>query len=912
MKIVERRLLRGPNIHSSRPCCMAVIDLESLDGVSSVAIDGFVDRLLELVPTLVEHRCSPGYVGGFVERLRHGTYMAHVVEHVAIELQCLAGHAVGFGRARSVAGRPRHYRVVVSYRGEAVVEQALDDAIDLVEATALARPFALDERLVALRALAGRSSMGPSTRAIVEAAELRGIPVTRLTESASLFQLGWGSRQERIQAALTSRTSHIAVGIASDKALTKRLLAEAGLPVPRGRVVQRLEAALASLAASAGPVVVKPLDGNQGKGVTTAIRDAATLTAAFERAQAFSRRVIVEEHIEGDDYRVLVVGAAVVAASRRVPPEVLGDGRSSVRELVARINSDPNRGDGHESALTKIRLDDAATGELARQGLQAESVPEAGRAVRLRGNANLSTGGTAEDVTGKIHPDTAQACVRAAQKIGLDVAGIDLVCNDIAAPLGPQRGAMIEVNAAPGIRMHEHPSHGERHHVGRAIVASLFPHGSDGRIPVIAVTGTNGKTTTVLAIDHVMRSLGRRTGVTTTEGVFLDGRQVKTGDCTGFWSARTVLTSPTVDFAILETARGGLLKRGLAFDRCDVAVVLNVGGDHLGQDGVDTVDDLARVKGLLVQSARVAVVLNAEDALCAGLHRRAARGVEVVYFSHDPAHPTFAEHVSRGGRGLYESAGLLMWVDGGHQVRLASSRQLPFTLHGKARHNVSNAMAALAALIALKIAPERIVAGLSSFTSSESQNPLRLNVYKSEGITLLVDYAHNAAAYRAIVATARALTSGRLIGVVAAPGDRRDDDLIEIGRVCGGGFDEVVVYEMDDKRGRAAGATAKAVARGVSNARNGAVAGPADAVVPVILDVRAAIRDAVQRSLPGDMVVIGCASHLSDLKIALGMDASLTSLDGAALLPAGNDPTLWQSGASQRADAMSSAAGLGH
>jgi cyanophycin synthetase len=520
-------------------------------------------------------------------------------------------------------------------------------------------------------------------------------------------------------------------------------------------------------------------------------------------------------------------------------------------------------------------------------------VPAAGQAVRLRGNANLSTGGTAEDVTGRIHPDTAQACVRAAQKIGLDVAGIDLVCSDIAAPLGAQRGAMIEVNAAPGIRMHEHPSHGERHHVGRAIVASLFPHGSDGRIPVVAVTGTNGKTTTVLAIDHVMRSLGRSTGVTTTEGVFLDGRQVKTGDCTGYWSARTVLSSPTVDFAVLETARGGLLKRGLAFDRCDVAVVLNIGNDHLGQDGVDTVEDLARVKGLLVDSARVAVVLNAEDPLCAALRKRARRGVEVVYFSHDLAHPTFAEHVDRGGRGVYESGGLLMWADGGHQLRLASSQQLPFTLQGKARHNVSNAMAVLAALISLEIPPERVVAGLSSFTSSESQNPLRLNVYQTEGVTLLVDYAHNAAAYRAIAETGRALTSGRLIGVVAAPGDRRDDDLIEIGRACGGGFDAVVVYEMDDKRGRPAGATAGFVARGVAEAREarrGAQAQGGDEPVPIVLDVRAAIRAAVQRSGPGDFVVIGCASHLSDLKAALGADASLTSLDAGGLSP-GADAT---------------------
>lgn len=891
MKVLERRLLRGPNVHSPRPCLLAVLDLGALDDVSSAAIDGFVDRLLGLVPTLWEHRCSPGYPGGFVERLREGTYMAHIVEHVTLELQCLAGHDVGFGKARKVRGQPRQYRIVVSYKGEDVAGQALDDAIDLVEAVAAGEPFDLQPRLQTLRTLAARTGIGPSTRAIVEAAEQRGIPVVRLTESASLFQLGWGSRQQRIQAALTSRTSHIAVGIASDKALTKRLLEEAGLPVPRGRVVSRLDGAEQAMAALRGLVVVKPLDGNQGKGVTTGIRGADGLATAFERARAFSRRVIVEQHVEGDDYRVLVIGHAVVAASRRVPPEVTGDGRTSVRELVAAVNRDPRRGDGHENALTKIRLDAAADEELARQGLVADDVPEAGRRVRLRGNANLSTGGTAEDVTARLHPDTAQACVRAAQKIGLDVAGIDLVCRDIAQPLGAQRGALIEVNAAPGIRMHEHPSQGERHHVGRAIVGSLFAHGSDGRIPVVAVTGTNGKTTTVLAIDHVMRSLGRSTGVTTTEGIFIDGRPVKAGDCTGYWSARTVLSSPSVDFAVLETARGGILKRGLAFDRCDVAVVLNIGADHLGQDGVESVEDLARVKGLLVETARVAVVLNAEDPLCATLRRRARRGVEVVYFSQDPAHPTFAEHLRRGGRGVCERRGQLVWADGSHEMRLCASAELPFTLQGRARHNVANAMAVLAALVSLDVAPERVVAGLAGFTSSESQNPMRLNVYESAGVTLLLDYAHNAAAYRAIAETARTLTRGRLVGVVAAPGDRRDDDLLAVGRACAEGFDALVVYEMDDKRGRTAGACAEVVARGATGASSDlAPAATATAAPPVqvVLDVHAAVRTALQQARPGDVVVIGCASHLSDLKVALGSDRLLQAVErvgGAGIAP---------------------------
>lgn len=721
MKVIERRFLRGPNIYATRPVYLAVVDLEALEGVATTAIPGFVEALLSAVPSLNKHRCSPGYVGGFVERLRAGTYMAHVTEHLALELQCMAGLKVGFGRARRLAGRPRHYRVVFACVAESVAEAALNLAVELVTSLTTGKPFTLDAGLNHLRQLAQAADLGPSTRAIVEAARKRGIPILRLSDQASLFQLGWGARQQRIQATMTSKTNHIAVGVACDKDLTKRLLKEAGLPVPQGRTVSTLQAAQAAAQGANGPVAIKPLDGNHGKGVTPAVSGAEAVSGAFGRARQFGRRVIVEQHIEGNDYRVLVVGHEVVAAARRVPPEATGDGRSSIRQLVDAINADPRRGDGHENALTRIRLDEAATQELARQGLTADAVPSAGQVVRLRGNANLSTGGTAQDVTGQVHPDTALACVRAARVIGLDVCGIDLVCRDITLPLIAQGGAIIEVNAAPGIRMHEHPSFGKPRQVGRAIVDSLFAEGDDGRVPVIAVTGSRGKTTTALAIAHVLQRLGHVTGVATTEGITVAGRRITGGDCTGYGSARTVLTSPEVEFAVLETARGSMLQHGLGFDQCDVGIVLNVHDDRLGPDGVETMADGARVKGLVVATARKAVVLNADDALCVQLAARARLRTEVIYFGFDAAYPAMASHLARGGRAVYEDKGMLVWADGAHHLPLVEVDQLPSALNGHGRPDVATAMASFAALLALAVPVDRIAAGLAGFSSTAAE-----------------------------------------------------------------------------------------------------------------------------------------------------------------------------------------------
>lgn len=865
MKIVDQRFLRGPNLHARRPVYQVVLDLEDLDEVASSHIEGFTDRLLQMLPGLGEHHCGVGYRGGFADRLREGTYMGHITEHVMLELQARAGHDERFGKTRMLHGQPRHYRLVMGYRLEPLAELALRDAMDIVQAAADGRVLDSAQRIEALQRIHRRFGVGPSTQAILDAARERAIPVLRLSDDASLFQLGWGARAELVQATITGRSGHIAVGIASDKELTKRLLAAAGVPVPAGRSVQALDEAQAVARELQGRVTVKPLDANQGKGVTTSVATPQALQAAFERAREHGEKVIVEQHVPGSDHRVLVVCGRVVAASRRLPPQVVGDGVHTLRELVEQANADPRRGRGHETALTRIPLDAAAADCVAAQGLGLDSVPRPGQVVLLRGNANLSTGGTAQDVTALLHPHTAALCVRAARRVGLDVAGIDLVCRDIAQPLGPQGGAVIEVNAAPGIRMHEQPSEGEARRAGQAIVDGLFEPGDDGRVPLVAVTGTNGKTTTALAIAHVLQAQGLRTGCTTTEGVFVDGERRMQGDCTGYWSGRAVLTDPEVEAAVLETARGGILKRGLCFDRSDIAVVLNVSADHLGQDGVHTLQELAQVKAVVADTARKALVLNAEDEHCVAMAAQAREGVETLLFSLQPAHPVVLQHLSQGGRAVLCCEGEIVLAAGGEQRHVVRADRLPFTLNGRARHNVANALAAVAAGVAMDIPLQAIAHALSTFACSSEANPLRMNVFTLGELRLVVDYAHNLAAYRALIETCRAaFGSGRLVAVASAPGDRRDRELGEVGRLCAEGFDELVLYELDEDRGRARGETARVLEAG---AREGG------GTVHVELDVVQALRRAHALCRPGDTLVLACATDLADLRAAFGESA---------------------------------------
>lgn len=863
MKIIEKRLLRGPNLYARQPCMKAVIDLEELDHVSSADLPGFTDRLCAQLPSLQRHRCSVGIEGGFVQRLMRGTYMAHIVEHVVLELQCLAGSAAGFGRTRAVKGRARCYTVVCAYRIEALIGPALNAAMALVGALARGEYISIDALLEPLRRLVRRHGIGPSTQAILDAARQLGIPIMRLTDEASLYQLGFGVRQQRIQATVTGHTSEIATRIAGDKQLTRRFLEQAGIPVPKGVVVRDAESALREAARLPGLVVVKPADANHGKGVRTRLKAPADITSAFAQARQFSPRVIVEEFIEGADYRVLVVAGKMVAAARREPPCVTGDGISSIMALISAMNEEPERGEGHSKALTRIAADVHTEERLKAQGMTLDSVPAAGRRVVLRDNANLSTGGTAEDVTAWVHPDTRRACERAALQIGLDVAGVDLLCRDIAVPLTHQ-GAIVEINAAPGLRMHEMPTHGSPRPVGKAIAQSLFPGGDDGRIPVIAVTGTNGKTTTSLLIANALQSAGLKTGVTTTEGIFLDGTRIHEGDCTGYWSARTILGSPEVEAVVLETARGGILKRGLGFDYCDVAVVLNVTADHLGLDGINTVKQMARVKSVVARSARRAVVLNADDPYCVGMATSLRPGVEVVYFSTNAQSPVLRAHGEQSGRCVVLVEGDVVVCSHTGRDRLFHVDSLAVTLQGRAAHNISNVLAAVAALVAQGgCAPEAITEGIQSFSCSVEKNPLRLNICQVNDVTILHDYAHNPAAYRAILDTAHAMKCRRIVGVITAPGDRRDIELTQLAGLCAAELDEIVVYEIDDFRGRPPGETL-----GILHAGALAAARPGTPV-HTIMGAQQAVLAGFQRCAPGDLLLVGGATCLQDLDLAI-------------------------------------------
>jgi cyanophycin synthetase len=860
MKIVEQRYLRGPNLYAHKPCLLSIIDLQDLDEINSAQIPGFTDRLIALMPTIWEHRCSEGCHGGFVQRLRDGTYMAHIVEHVCLELQCLIGDQVGYGRAREVRGQPRHYRVVCAYKSERVVARALDLAIEMVGALARGHDFSLQIPLMALKALAERCAIGTSTAAVIEAARRRGIPVSRLTDDANLFQLGWGRKQQRIQATTTSQTNLVAVNIASDKHLTKTLLEQAGLPVPNGETVTTLDEALALARSLGDPVTIKPLDANQGKGVTTICSTQDDIAAAFDIARTHSRDVIVERYLPGRDYRVLVTGGKIAAASWRRPPSVTGDGQHTIRQLVEIENSNPARGDGHTNILTRIPLDDVAEAIVRKQGYRFESVPPAGHEVDLRGNANLSTGGTAEDVTDQVHPLTRDICIRAAATIGLDVAGIDIVCLDISQPLEAQGGGIIEVNAAPGIRMHQYPHRGEPRDAGAAIIDAMFGQ-SDGRIPVVSITGTNGKTTTTLLTAHIVRGTGVSTGVTTTNGVYINGQLIQGGDCTGYHSARMVLGSPEVDFAVLETARGGILKRGLGYDRCDVSVVLNVTDDHLGLDGVDTVDDLARVKEVVAASASKAVVLNAEDDRCVAMASRLEKKLEILYFSLDPDNPVLLRHLQLGGRGAYLQDNWLVLAGGERHIALLDVRDMPVSMEGHARFNIANALAATLAMVASGISSADIAQGLCTFVSDGRSNPLRSNRFDVNGVTVIVDYAHNCAAFAAMAETARTMTAGQLVGIVSAPGDRRTVDLQAIGRTCAAGFDEVVVYETEN-RGRPDGETARLILEGAHGA-----------ISPERLHCRLQVHEAIRFGLSlckrDDILVFGAVTSFEELTEAL-------------------------------------------
>jgi cyanophycin synthetase len=773
--------------------------------------------------------------------------LASVLEAATLTLQSEAGCHVTFSCTRQTV-ESGVFQVVAEYSEEDVGRLALDLAQQLIQAARDNAPFDLDGALKQLKSLDEDIRLGPSTGAIVDAAVARGIPFRRLT-SGSLVQFGWGSKQRRIQAAEIDSTSAIAESIAQDKDLTKLLLKAAGVPVPDGRPVADLEDAWAAAEEIGWPVVVKPQDGNQGKGVTSNILTREHLAICFRVAKEFREDIMVERYLPGHDFRILVVGDKMIAAARRDPPHVIGDGEHSIRELVAEENKNPRRGDGHATPMTRIRIDDIAVARLDLQGYKPDSVPPKGARVMMRNNANLSTGGAAADVTDDVHPEVAARAVAAARMVGLDVCGVDVVCNSVTRPLEEQGGGIVEVNAAPGLRMHAFPSFGKGRAVGEAIVDLIYPDNCDGRIPVVAVTGTNGKTTTVRLITHLLAANGLRVGMTNTDGVYVQGRRIDTGDCSGPRSARNVLMHPDVDAAVFETARGGLLREGLAFDVCKVAVVTNIGvGDHLGLNYITTIDDLAVLKRVVVQNVAKdgMAVLNAADPICVTMAETCTGGV--TFFATDGHHPVLTAHRAQGKRVIYVDGSDIVAEQGPMQHRLALA-VIPLTRNGSIPFQVENVMASIGAAWGVGIDWEIIRRGLAGFISDTGTAPGRFNVFDYKGATLIADYGHNPDAIAALTSAVSAMPAKRRSVVISAAGDRRDQDITQQTQILGAAFDEVLLYQDACQRGRADGEVLALLKRGLEGATK-------TAHVEEITGEFLAIDTALAKLQPGDLCLI--------------------------------------------------------
>ncbi len=798
---------------------------------------GFEARLRALFPAIGALHPETG--GGDVS-------LAHVLQTAALALQAQAGCPVTFARTTATSD-VGVYQVVVEYSEEAVGRKAFEYAQQLIEAALGNGSFDANAVIAELRELDEDERLGPSTGSIVEAAVARGIPYRRLTRG-SMVQFGWGSKQRRIQAAEVDSTSAVAESIGQDKDLTKRLLHAAGVPVPLGKPVESVDEAWEVALKVGLPVVVKPQDGNQGKGVTVNIIDRAQLEEAYKNAADYGT-VMVERFLPGHDFRLLVVGDQLVAAARREPPQVLGDGEHTVRQLVEVVNQDPRRGEGHATSLTKIRLDDIAVARLAMQGLTPESVPEKGQRVILRNNANLSTGGTATDVTDDVHPEVAARAVAAAQMVGLHICGVDMVAETVLRPLEEQGGGFVEVNAAPGLRMHLAPSYGKPRNVGQAMVDKLYAHGDDGRIPTVAVTGTNGKTTTARLIAHLVTAQGLRVGMTNTDGVYVNGRQIDSGDCSGPKSARNVLLHPEVDAAVFETARGGILREGLGFDRCQVAVVTNIGaGDHLGLNYITTVEDLAVLKRVIVQNVAPTgyAVLNAADPIVAAM--ASACPGKVIYFASDRHHPVMVTHRAQGHRTVYVDGDSIVASEGSWRETI-HLRDVPITRNGKIGFQVENVMASVAAAWGVGMPWQTIRRGLSGFVNDSDNAPGRFNIMDYRGATVIADYGHNPDAMRALVQAVDALPGKRRSVVISGAGDRRDEDIREQTVILGAAFDDVILYQDAAQRGRADGEVMALLREGLAGA-------PRTTHVEEIRGEFIAIDTALARLQPGDLCLV--------------------------------------------------------
>jgi cyanophycin synthetase len=864
MKLLDSSVYLGPSLYAHFPVIRLTVDLQELEQWPSVKLGPrFIDALLAALPGLREHGCSYGEPGGFVRRLTEdeGTWLGHVLEHVAIELQNEAGTRVTFGKTRD-GGAAGVYDVVYEYEEAEVGMEAGRLAMHLLHSLvpaelrpekALPEGFDFTAAREEFIRFTQRRALGPSTAALVHAAQERDIPTIRLNNH-SLVQFGHGRWQRRIQATITSETRHIAVEIASDKEETNRILTMLGLPAPQQRLVYSEEEAAYAAQKLGYPVVLKPYNGNHGRGVSLNLGTSEQVRAAFHVAREISRAVIVESFVTGRDYRMLVVNGQLIAAAERVPGRVIGDGKHTVRELVEITNQDPRRGIGHEKVLTRLALDAQAERCLADRGLTPDSVPANGDIVPLRLTGNLSTGGTAIDVTDIVHPDNVEMAVRTIRAIGLDVGGVDFISPDITHSYKDGAGAICEVNAAPGFRMHVAPSEGTARDVAGPVMDMLFPPGTPTRIPIASITGTNGKTTTARMVAHILKLTGRTVGLTTTDGVYIDGQLTVKGDMTGPISARMVLRDPSVDVAVLETARGGILRRGLGYRKNSVGAVLNVQSDHLGLKGVETLDQLAEVKRVVVEVAQDTAVLNADDPRCLRMadHTPAKH---LCYVTQQTQYPLVKEHIRAGGRACLLEEGIngqmITLFDRGLHLPVLFTHAIPATIDGRAAHNVQNAMFAAAIAYAMGVKVEDIRQGLRTFDTTFDQAPGRTNIYDRHPFKVIMDYGHNAAAVRQMCELARRLeVRGRRLCVLSAPGDRRDEDIAEIGRTAAGHFDHYFCRRDDHLRGRKSDEVPRMLRAALLEE------GMAAQDVEVIPDEQDAVAAALKMARAGDLLLI--------------------------------------------------------
>ena len=815
MKIVEIKVLRGPNFWSNfrKKLIVMKLDLEHLEELPTNKIDGFSERIEAMFPSMKSHRCSKTYEGGFFERVKEGTWMGHVIEHIALEIQTLSGMNCGFGRTRGT-GQHGVYNVVFSYMEERVGRFAATASVEIAEALISNTAYDLEGAINEMRRMREQERFGPSTASIVDEAISRDIPYIRLNNE-SFVQLGYGKNQVRFRATMTDKTSSIAVDLASNKDETKRILEEAAIPVAKGTTIIYEEEVEKAISRIGFPLVFKPLDGNHGKGASINVKTAEEAIAAFHHAKKYSRKIIVEKFIEGFDFRILVINHKFIAAALREPAHIIGNGTSTVQELIEKENTDPRRGYGHENVLTEITIDKETTDQLNKLNYTLSTVLAAGEKCYVKGTANLSTGGTSTDVTDLVHPSNIFVFERISRVIGLDICGIDIMATNLSDPLAASGGVVLEVNAAPGFRMHLAPANGLPRNVAAPVLDMLYPVGKNCRIPIIAVTGTNGKTTTTRLISHIVKNNGYRVGFTTSDGIYVQNSMLTKGDTTGPVSAEFVLKDPTVEFAVLETARGGILRAGLGFSRCDVAVVTNIQEDHMGLSDIHTLKDMARVKGVVARAVKRDgyVVLNADNPYCVSISKTV--DCNIAYFSMDETNPVIIEHCSKGGVvAIYEN-GYITIKKGEWKFRVERVTNIPLTFGGKVNFMIYNVLAATLATYTYGFTIEDIRLNLQTFIPSAAQTPGRMNVFEFKDFKVLIDFAHNPDGYRGIKEFLELSDSAYKIGIITGTGDRRDEDIREMGRLATQMFDHIIIRQDKYLRGREADDIVNLIVEGI-------------------------------------------------------------------------------------------------